>query len=260
MNLKETLQHYRKRQGLSQIELAEALDVSRQTISKWETGTALPSAENLLALSKLYGVPVDALLNGVDMGPDALPPEDSPEFLPIPDNFSVSPSSAPEHSLLPRRKLVLRMLAVIFLCDLLLFFMDISWYSVAMESGFATIVQLLRLLVCCAVGLCFAWFDQRWPAKKKTSILITIAALVCGLYPILFATPLLWRLYDLIVWTGYRTFEANFPPDPVRHFIGFTLCDEVVIFCHMCVVIVFQLGRLCFSRKTSRSFKPQPVH
>ena len=62
MDLKESLSFYRKEQGLSQVELAEALDVSRQTISKWETGAALPSAENLLALSRLYGVTVDALL------------------------------------------------------------------------------------------------------------------------------------------------------------------------------------------------------
>ena len=66
MDLKESLSFYRKEQGLSQVELAEALDISRQTISKWETGAALPSAENLLALSRLYGVTVDALLNGVE--------------------------------------------------------------------------------------------------------------------------------------------------------------------------------------------------
>ena len=54
MDLKESLSFYRKEQGLSQVELAEARDVSRQTISKWETGAALPSAENLLALSRLY--------------------------------------------------------------------------------------------------------------------------------------------------------------------------------------------------------------
>ena len=64
MDLKETLVFFRKKQGLSQIELAEALEVSRQTVSKWETGVALPSAENLLALSRLYGVPVDELLTG----------------------------------------------------------------------------------------------------------------------------------------------------------------------------------------------------
>ena len=40
MELKDTLQFYRKRQGLSQIDLADALKVSRQTISKWERGVS----------------------------------------------------------------------------------------------------------------------------------------------------------------------------------------------------------------------------
>ena len=76
MDLKETLVFFRKKQGLSQIELAEALEVSRQTVSKWETGVALPSAENLLALSRLYGVPVDDLLNSAEgmETPAVLPP------------------------------------------------------------------------------------------------------------------------------------------------------------------------------------------
>ena len=42
MDMKETLIFYRRRQGLSQIDLADALAVSRQTISKWETDETLP--------------------------------------------------------------------------------------------------------------------------------------------------------------------------------------------------------------------------
>ena len=53
----------RNQKGLSQIELAERLGVSRQSVSKWETGQALPSAENLKALSKLYNVSLDWLMN-----------------------------------------------------------------------------------------------------------------------------------------------------------------------------------------------------
>ncbi len=53
----------RKRRGLTQQELAEAVNVSRQAISKWELGAVTPSIENLRNLSALYGVPVDLLLN-----------------------------------------------------------------------------------------------------------------------------------------------------------------------------------------------------
>lgn len=56
MDMKETLSFYRKRQGLSQIDLADALEVSRQTVSKWETGAALPSAEKYTAKNQCVWV------------------------------------------------------------------------------------------------------------------------------------------------------------------------------------------------------------
>ena len=54
MNITEKLIQLRKSKGISQEELAEKLDVSRQAISRWENGTALPDANNILALSKLW--------------------------------------------------------------------------------------------------------------------------------------------------------------------------------------------------------------
>ena len=54
MKLNEKLHSYRKKSGLSQQELAEQLDVSRQSVSKWETGITVPSVEKLILLSKLY--------------------------------------------------------------------------------------------------------------------------------------------------------------------------------------------------------------
>ena len=53
----------RKSNGMSQEYLAEKLDVSRQAISRWESGTTMPDANNILQLSKLFGVTTDYLLN-----------------------------------------------------------------------------------------------------------------------------------------------------------------------------------------------------
>lgn len=53
---------FEKKSGLSQEQLAEKLNVSRQAISKWESGTAVPESEKLLALSAYFGVSVDYLL------------------------------------------------------------------------------------------------------------------------------------------------------------------------------------------------------
>ena len=64
MELNEKLISLRKKNKLTQAQVAETLDVSRQAISNWETGAMLPSTDNLLALSRLYQVPLDHLLNG----------------------------------------------------------------------------------------------------------------------------------------------------------------------------------------------------
>ena len=63
MELNEKLISLRKKNKLTQAQVAEALDVSRQAISNWETVTVLPSTDNLIALSRLYQVPADHLLN-----------------------------------------------------------------------------------------------------------------------------------------------------------------------------------------------------
>lgn len=63
MKLSDKLVGLRKSAGMSQEELAEKLNVSRQAVSRWEMGTAMPDAANILQLSKLFHVTTDYLLN-----------------------------------------------------------------------------------------------------------------------------------------------------------------------------------------------------
>jgi len=63
MKLSDKIINLRKTNGWSQEDLAERLNVSRQAISRWENGTALPDANNILQLSKLFSVTADYLLN-----------------------------------------------------------------------------------------------------------------------------------------------------------------------------------------------------
>ena len=56
MELSQKLKELRKKQGLTQLELAERLFVSRQAISGWEAGTSRPSTENLQSLSRLFKI------------------------------------------------------------------------------------------------------------------------------------------------------------------------------------------------------------
>lgn len=64
----------RKERGLSQEALAQALEVSRQAVTKWEDGSSLPSTANLFALSGFFGVPL-AELTGTPEG--SAPPPDT---------------------------------------------------------------------------------------------------------------------------------------------------------------------------------------
>ena len=66
MTLGQNIARLRTQKNLSQGDLADALDISRQSVSKWETGTADPSTSNLLALAKLFGVSAEELLRQVD--------------------------------------------------------------------------------------------------------------------------------------------------------------------------------------------------
>ena len=62
MLIGEKLRRLRIARQLSQEQLAEKLQVSRQAISKWELGESMPDTENLILLSKFYGVSIDYLL------------------------------------------------------------------------------------------------------------------------------------------------------------------------------------------------------
>ncbi len=64
MNLQEKMIGARKKKGVTQDQLARELQVTRQTVSRWERGTALPSMDNLRRLSHLYGVPLDYFVDG----------------------------------------------------------------------------------------------------------------------------------------------------------------------------------------------------
>ena len=83
------LYEYRKNMGLTQEELAEKIGVSRQAVSKWERSEASPDTDNLIELSKIYGVTLDELLKGKEEAPagGAEPPhqEEAKEETPASD-------------------------------------------------------------------------------------------------------------------------------------------------------------------------------
>ena len=73
MTIGETIQRLRTKRRLSQEQLAELVGVSRQAVSKWEVGDAVPDTDKLVPLARALKISVDELLGNVPEGP---PPRD----------------------------------------------------------------------------------------------------------------------------------------------------------------------------------------
>lgn len=90
MTLGEKIIQLRTQKNWSQSDLADALDISRQSVSKWETDASIPELDKLLKLSELFGVTLDELVRGEDVSkkesetvaqsmPTSFAPKETPE-------------------------------------------------------------------------------------------------------------------------------------------------------------------------------------
>ena len=73
-NIAETIKQARETLNMTQEDLAEKCEVSRQAVSKWERGESSPDTDNLIALARLYNISLDALLLGQDAPVPGQPP------------------------------------------------------------------------------------------------------------------------------------------------------------------------------------------
>ena len=66
MNIGKRIHEIRQQKNLTQGQLASDLAISRQAVSKWESGKAIPDIENLMYISNLYDISLDELVKGDD--------------------------------------------------------------------------------------------------------------------------------------------------------------------------------------------------
>ena len=79
MNLGENIYRLRTERNLSQGDFADALEVSRQSVSKWENNSAVPELEKLMKMAELFGITLDELVTGATKEePVAPPPRETP--------------------------------------------------------------------------------------------------------------------------------------------------------------------------------------
>ncbi len=97
MPLADKIIELRKKQGWSQIDLAERLDVSRQSVSKWEMAQAVPELDKIIRMSELFAVTTDYLLKDDAPVPDGAPPSPPEEpSRPAPEPEKGAPPAAPK--------------------------------------------------------------------------------------------------------------------------------------------------------------------
>lgn len=80
MNLGENIYRLRTERNLSQGDFADALEVSRQSVSKWENNSAVPELEKLMKMAQLFGITLDELVKGEE---NPVPPPPPTSEVPV---------------------------------------------------------------------------------------------------------------------------------------------------------------------------------
>lgn len=163
MSLGTTISRLRAEKKLSQGDLADALGVSRQSVSKWETDASVPELDKLVKLSQLFGITLDELVMG-ETSPE-------PEAIPAP---VVQPVPA------PRQMSGQRLAAVTLLCMAFLVLLVLTVKGSPLEG-----LLLAAPFLVCAV-ICFT-------VKRRTGL--WCAWILYGITDMIlyFATSLRWR-------------------------------------------------------------------
>lgn len=168
MKFHEKLYALRKAAGMTQNDLAEKLNVSRQAVSRWEMGTAMPDVENLIVISDLFGVTLDELLKDRTEPSAAAPENREPHY------WDYVPS---------KWWLPLVLAGVALVCDYLWMFLYTAFPPVletinaaASDNRFLLLIgiifgpiglnAMMRLFPWISVG-CLAWGLVKWQKAKK---------------------------------------------------------------------------------------------
>ena len=174
MSLGENIARLRAQKNWSQEELAGALEVSRQSVSKWETDASVPDLDKLVKLGEAFGVTLDELVHGRAAAPavSPAPPPAAPAPVPLP----AMPAPAPKQGVSGGQKIAA---LILFLCGLLVAF-------------------LFLLLEGSAVGAVFS--IPFWLCAAICAVYRKNAGLWCG-WAVYFCSALYLRLATGISWS-----------------------------------------------------------
>lgn len=183
MNLGETIYRLRTEKNLSQGDLAERLEVSRQSISKWENNSAVPDLAKIVKLSEVFEVSLDALVKGEDA------PHKPETVTPIPEEKAEVYN---KKTGVPGRKIAgTILLCMAFLVTLLVFIAG---------GGFLGVVLALPFLSCGI--LCFVLKNNvgLWCAWDVYVLLDICLAFATGVSRMSVLYMLSWTIGSIVAW------------------------------------------------------------
>lgn len=173
MSLGENIARLRAQKNWSQEELAQALDVSRQSVSKWETDASVPDLDKLVKLGEVFGVSLDELVHGRSAAPAAFP---APEPAPLP----TVPIPMQRQGVSTGQKIVA---LVLFLCGLMVFFVFL-----VLGGGLSSLLFASPFWLC--AGICAV-------CRKNAGLWCAWAAYFCAALYLRLATGISWSLVRL---------------------------------------------------------------
>ena len=184
MTLGENIVRLRTQKSWSQGDLADALDISRQSVSKWETDASIPELDKLLKLSELFGVTLDELVCGED-APKAEAAASATQAVPASFTPQTSPEQEKRHTIAGTILLgigaALLLICLILAGDLL-----------------AGLIYGSPFLLCGII--CFT-------VKHRTGLWCSWAVYLCVDFYLRFATGLSWTT---VFMTHLWTYEMNY--------------------------------------------------
>mgnify|MGYP003295081062 CR=1 FL=1 len=199
MKLSDKIIGLRKSNGMSQEDLAEKLNVSRQSISKWETNASVPELDKLIQLSDMFGISLDELVRSEALEVANVREEEAPSSPPP------QPQIIIQHSMSTQKVVGFILLALGILCCLLALF---AGSGLLIIGGYIIFCSVICLLVKKYAGLLIGW--------------ITI-------FQAIVLTP---------YFTGVRMFSV-FNPGYYRHGLGINQIVSIIMWLFVAVLIFF---------------------
>lgn len=199
---------YRKRQGLTQVGLAEKLNYSDKAVSKWERGESMPDVLTLVQLAELFGVSVNDLL----ADPNELPEEKGA----VVEKMEKAVEKTLKRKADKQSILGLSSLLVWFVA--LLLFVIIS--SLGIAKSWIAFVYAIPANAIVLLSLLSAWRDFRWN-KSLVSIIVWGSLLSLYVSLLIFLKVNIWKLFllgipgQLAVLLWFRLFRK--PPKEAQN-------------------------------------------